>query len=268
MQSLAKAFTRSANIGRPLPDAFKAFTANKVHFRLSATSMIAGAPGCFKSTLAMNLLAHWAQHGVYGLYFSADADEFTTAKRCAAVLTHRTVEDVETGMRGKQVDSYRAALAAMDKTRWVYKAADIDEIDRHLRGFETVYGSFPHVVFVDNLLNMSEMGDDWAACREFIRNVDILAREAECHICVLHHTSDNGFSPGYPPPRSAIMGKITQFPRLILTIGVNESTMNIATVKNTNGPQDPTAKTFFPMIVDGERSTVTDSGLFTQGVMV
>lgn len=229
--------------------------------------MIAGAPGAFKSALALNLLAKWAQAGVYGLYFSADADEFTTAKRTAAILMHRLVDDVETGMRGPNAHVYRAALSAMDKTRWVYKAADINEIDRHMRGFEAVYGSFPHVVFVDNLLNMSETGDDWAACREFIRNLDILAREAECHVCVLHHTSESNYNAGFPPARSAIMGKISQFPRLILTVGVNESTLNVAVVKNTNGPQDPTARTYFPMIVDAERMTIKDSGLYTQGVL-
>lgn len=266
MQSLAKAFGRSANTGRPLPEVYKAFTYNKILFRLSATSMLAGAPGAFKSALALNLLTRWAQQGVYGLYFSADADEFTTAKRTAAILTRRTVEVVEAGMRSSSAPFYRNALTAMDHTRWVYKAADIDDLDRHMRGFESVYGSFPNVVFIDNLLNMSEVGEDWTAAREFIRNLDILARDAECHVCVLHHTSESNYEQGFPPPRSAILGKISQFPRLILTVGVNMDTLNVACVKNTNGPQDPSGRSFFPMVVDAERMTITDSGFFTQEV--
>lgn len=264
MQSLAKAFGRSANTGRPLPEVFRSFTHNKVLFRLSATSMLAGAPGAFKSALALNLLTRWAQQGVYGLYFSADADEFTTAKRTAAILTARSVETVEAGMRGQYSHVYRQALMQMEHTRWVYRASDIDDIDRHMRGFEAVYGSFPHVVFIDNLLNVSEVGEDWTACREFIRNLDILAREAECHVCVLHHTSESSYEQGFPPPRSAILGKISQFPRLILTVGVNEATLNVACVKNTNGPQDPTGRTFFPMNVDAERMTISDSGIYSQ----
>lgn len=264
MQSLAKAFGRSANTGLPLPDTYKSFAAAKVLFRLSATSMIAGAPGAFKSALALNLLAKWARAGVHGLYFSADADEFTTAKRTAAILTQRPVDQVEAGMRGGSADFYKRALMQMENTRWVYKAADIDEIDRHMRGFEAVYGDFPRIVFVDNLLNVSSAGEDWAKAREFIRDLDILAREAESHVCVLHHTSESSYSPGLPPPRSAVMGKISQFPRLMLTVGSNESTLNVAVVKNTNGPQDPTAKTFFPMTIDAERMTIRDSGFFTQ----
>jgi AAA domain-containing protein len=267
MQSLARAFGRSGNTGRPLPETYKAFTVNKVLFRQSATSMIAGAPGAYKSTLALNLLVRWAKAGIYGLYFSADADEFTTAKRTAAILTGRTVDTVEAGMRSSSAHTYRTALMAMEHTRWVYKAADIEEIDRHMRGFEAVYGSFPQIVVIDNLLNMSEVGDDWTACREFLRNLDILARASECHVCVLHHTSESAYSQGFPPPRSAIMGKISQFPRLIITIGANLGTLNVAVVKNTNGPGDPSGQTFFPVRIDPERLTITDSGLFTQGVM-
>src|SRR5581483_10933180 len=137
MQSLAKAFGRSVNTGRPLPEVYKSFTYNKVFFRLSATSMLAGAPGAFKSALALNLLTRWAQKGVTGLYFSADADEFTTAKRAAAILTQRPVETVEAGMRSSHAHQYRRVLAAMDNTRWIYKVSDIEEIDRHMRGFES-----------------------------------------------------------------------------------------------------------------------------------
>jgi hypothetical protein len=228
--------------------------------------MIAGPPGAFKSTLALNLLVRWAQQGVYGLYFSADADEFTTAKRAAAILTQRPVETVETGLRSASGAHYQRALMAMDHTRWVYTAADIDEIDRHMRGFEAVYGSFPHVVFIDNLLNMSGgASEDWTAAREMIRELDILARSAECHVAVLHHTSETGYSPGIPPARKEILGKLSQFPRLILTLGSFGSTMNVAVVKNSNGPDDPTGKTFFPMILDAERCSVADSGFYQQG---
>lgn len=251
-----------------MPETYKTFTANKVLFRLSATSMIAGPPGAFKSCLALNLITRWAKQGFYGLYFSADADEFTTAKRTAAILTGQKVDTVETGMRSTSAPFYRTALMAMEHTRWVYKAADIDDVDRHMRGFESVYGSFPHVVFIDNLLNMSEVGEDWAACREFIRNLDILARASECHVCVLHHTSESAYTTGFPPARSAILGKISQFPRLILTVGNNGGTLNVAVVKNTNGPQDPSGASFFPMRIDAERMTITDSGLFTQGMIV
>lgn len=268
MQSLAKAFGRSANTGRPLPEVYRSFTHSKIAFRLSATSMIAGAPGAFKSALAINLLVGWARQGCYGLYFSADADEFTTAKRVAAVLTKDTVEHVEAGLRGDQAEDYKTVLGEVDHTRWIYKAADIDEIDRHMRAFEAVYGVFPQVVFVDNLLNMTgggEGGNEWEEARTFIKNLDVLAREAECHVCVLHHCSESEWRKGMPPPRSAVMGKIAQFPRLMLTVAPSAEgmTLNVAVVKNTNGPQDPSGDTFTGLNLDPSRMLITDSGLFT-----
>lgn len=266
MLSLAKAFGRSANTGRPLPDVYRTFAASKIQFRLAATSMIAGAPGSFKSALALNLLVGWAKLGCYGLYFSFDADEFTTAKRAAAILTKSVVEEVEQGMRGDHADEYRTALAAMDHTRWIYKAADINEIDRHMRAFESVYGEFPHVIFVDNLLNVEGgASEDWNEAREFIRNVDILAREAECHVCVLHHTTESDWRKGLPPARSAILGKLAQFPRLMLNVAPSTEGMSllVACVKNTNGPQDPSGNTFTALNLDPSRMTISDSGMFT-----
>lgn len=262
MLSLQKGYGRSAQVGQPLPTVYKNFEANKVTFRRSATSMLAAAAGQFKSCLALNLLVGWAQAGAYGLYFSADADEFTTAKRAAAILTGRTVEDAETGLRSG-TGPFHDSLSAMDNTRWIYKPATIDEVDRELRGFESVYGSFPHVVVIDNLMNMDDAADgDHNNMRMFIRDIDIMAREAECHVLVLHHTSEGNWAAGQPPPRSAVMGKIAQFPRLMLTVGVNEETMNVAVVKNTNGPQDPSGATFFPMCLDAEKMTVKDSGAY------
>lgn len=263
MLSLSKGYSRSANTGAALPTVYKSFAAEKVIFRRSATSMIAGPPGGFKSALALNLLVGWVKQGMTGLYFSADADEMTTAKRAGAILTGHTVETVEDGLRSG-LQSYREALTAMDGTRWIYKTSDIEEIDRQVRGFEAVYGEFPDVIVIDNLLNMQEAQDDWAGCRQFIIDLDQIARASQCHVLVLHHTSESAFAPGQPPPRSSIMGKLAQFPRLILTVGVNESTLNVAVVKNTNGPQDPTGATFFPLTVDAEKMTITDSGLYTQ----
>lgn len=261
MLSLAKGFGRSASAGRPLPEVYRTFGAAGAVFRTSATSMVAGAPGSYKSALALNLLTAWARRGVHGLYFSADADEFTVSKRCAAILTRQAVDDCERGLRNPATSPYYArALGQLEHVRWVYKPVDIDGVDRHLRAFEAVYGSFPRVVVIDNLLNMSDASEDWTAAREMLRNLDIMAREAVAHILVLHHTTESFYTPGLPPPRSAILGKLSQFPRLILTVGAHEETLNVAVVKNTNGPQSATGREFFPMRVDPSRMTISDTG--------
>jgi RecA-family ATPase len=262
MQSLAKGWRRSANAGLPLPSVYKSFDQWRIKFRRSATSMIAGVPGGMKSTLALNLLVQWARMGITGLYFSADADAFSVARNTAAILTHRTVAQVEAGMRGNSADYYNSALSAMDGTRFVYQVESIEDVDRHCRAFEAVYGKFPDVVFVDNLLNVDDSSEDWGSAREFLRNFEKLSREAECHGCVLHHTSESGYVPGVPQNRGAILGKLAQFPRVMLNVAPAGSVLNIAVVKSKDGPEFPGANEYFPLNIDAERMTLSDSGLY------
>jgi hypothetical protein len=262
LYSLRKAWGRSSNLGLPLPEVYPSFSKRKMFFRRATTSMLAGAPGSFKTCLAMNLLTRWGQSGLYGMYFSADMDEFSTAKRVAAIITGDTVDESETGLRADDA-RYLNALNQVESTRWIYKAADINEIDRHVRAYDAVFGRPPDVVFVDNLLNMTDSGtDDWGLARNFIRDLDVLAREAVCHVCVLHHTSESDWRKNVPPPRASVMGKLAQFPRLMLTIAPSEGDMHmrIAAVKNSHGPQDPSGDTYIELDLNPEKMLITEPG--------
>jgi hypothetical protein len=75
-----------------------------------------------------------------------------------------------------------------------------------------------------------------------------LAREQETAVTVVHHTSESAKG-GSPPPRSAIMGKANQLPTLILTLwgDAHAGTLDVATVKNRFGPQDPMGGKYFTM---------------------
>lgn len=235
-------------MGKPLPDIFPTFAAEKIHFRHGATSMIAGAPGSFKSVIALNLLAGWAGAGLSGLFFSADSDEFTVAKRMASILTGCTPEEFEADpMR------YSGKLAALARTGFVYRSISVEVIARHMRAFDAVHGNFPDVVFVDNLIDAVEDPTDWGGMIRFIRDCDQMARETSAHICILHHASEawSKDNQGKPPPSWAIQGKVTQIPRLALTVAEMDSIVSIACVKNTNGPQDKFARRYQQFHVSG-----------------
>lgn len=263
MQTLSKAVRRSGNAGEPLPTVYRAFDASRIHFRRSATSMLAGWPGAFKSALALNMMAHWAKHGLNGLYFSADADPFTVGKRTAAILSGYPIDAVEAGLRSG-MDFYDKVLTDVSTIRFVFKAADIDDIDRHMRAFEAVYGDFPDMVWIDNLMNMVQSDNEWTAMRNMTLDLDTLARESKSHVQILHHVSESIGQPGVPPPRYAIQGKVNQFPRLILTLGADGGVLNIACVKNTNGPQDPTGKTMIPFTVAASTMRIQEAWAFEQ----
>lgn len=251
MYSLRKFAGRTGNIGQPLPGVYDTFTAENIKFRHGATSLIAGAPGSFKSVLALNLMAKWAQQDITSLYFSMDSDEFTVAKRLSGILSGDTAEQFEKNVQNGNADRYDADLRTLDRCSFEYRNVDIDGVTLHMKSFEAVHGAYPDVVFVDNLMNTTDDPTDWGGMIRMILDLDMLARETKSHICVLHHASESWASghPGMPPPSWAIQGKVSQIPRLVLTVGATDLMVRLACVKNTNGPQDARAQRFQTFMV-------------------
>src|SRR5580700_11326638 len=95
MQSVARAAVRSGRMGQPLPDIYSNLGDIRSKFRRGGCSMLAGPPGSFKSIFALNLACKWASAGVSGFYVSADSDQHTVAKRCAAILSGDPADVVE-----------------------------------------------------------------------------------------------------------------------------------------------------------------------------
>ena len=251
MYSLRKFAGRTGNLGTPLPDPFDIFGLSRVKFRRGGTSLIAGTPGSFKSVLALNMLTKWAAaHSM--LYFSADSDEFTVAKRLSGILTDHPSETVEARINDQPWrDHYVGVLASLDNAKFVYRSLDMDVIENHLQSFEAVHGSYPDVVFVDNLIDTVDDPTDWGGMIHFIKQCDILSRETQSHVCILHHASESwsASNPGMPPPSYAIQGKVNQIPRLVLTTAAQGTMLHVACVKNTNGPQYPNANQYMSFMV-------------------
>jgi RecA-family ATPase len=232
---------------------------NNIRFRYGATSMIAGKPGSFKSVLALNLLTRWVQAGYSALYFSADSDEHTVARRLAGILTNTPSQQVDADFINRHYSKYLPALHSLSGTLFEYRALEMDEVADRLNTYEAFSrdGSYPDIVFLDNLINFAPSTDDWGYMRDMTNGLDQLARETKSHICVLHHASEGWGSAADPVPRAAIQGKITQIPRLVLTTAANERALCVCAVKNTNGPQYPDATKW--MLFDVQESLkVTD----------
>lgn len=246
MYDLAKLGNRIGRMGEPLPDPFHTFADNRVTFRRGATSMIAGQPGTFKSVLALNMLVTWAQAGCTALYFSADSDESTVGQRVAGILSGDPQPVVERSMLAGHPFERDYAPAIRDilspVARMEYRAMDAEQVAGRLHGFEHAYGSYPDVVFVDNLINYAPSSTDWGAMIDFQNELDSMAREFKSHVVVLHHASES-WPRGVPLPAQAIQGKVNQIPRMVLTTACqdNSSGLMVACVKNTKGPQFPNA---------------------------
>lgn len=240
MYDLSKFHLRTGRMGAPLPPVYDAFDDFKIRFRRGGTSLIAGQPGSFKSVLALNMMASWVRNGMTSMYFSADSDEDTAARRVFGIMTDKDSETVEQMFRRRKYDEITPVLQKVSAARFVYRALDIDKIADHLELYQIAHGDYPDVVFIDNLINFASSSQDWGGMIDLQNELDQLARETRSHVCVLHHVTD-AFPSGVPVPRSAIQGKVTQIPRLVLTVAAVEAQLMIAVVKHTNGPQWPDA---------------------------
>lgn len=243
------AFNRVGNIGQKLPDPYRVFGREQINFRRGATAMIAGVPGAFKSVLALNMVKHWADQGVSTMYFSADGDEFTVVRRLAGIITGDDSDVVESNMTRRDVDRYEQALASLEGVEFEYEQFEFEELVIRVKQYEAIYGAYPDVIVIDNLIDFASNPYAWDEMQAFIKNLDGLVKETKAHGLILHHAklpdrNPNARNPlplGDAPPNHMIQGRMTQFPTVAITLGADGLNLRAACVKNRNGRQDPDA---------------------------
>ena len=166
--------------------------------------------------------------GIGCMYFSADSEEFTVAKRLSGIMTGDNLEFIENRLINGGTKRYADELRRLDGVEFEYKQMDYDGIASCVKSYEAVYGAYPEVVFIDNLIDFVDSPDDWGGMLMLIRDLDAMSRETKSHVCVLHHAKIAPSDPkkqdaGRPPADWEIQGKITQIPRLVLTVTAKES---------------------------------------------
>lgn len=213
--------------------------------------MLAGPPGAGKTNTAIIAVVRM---NVPTLYISADSDEDTMAARTAAALTRHPVGSVmETIQYGLFADEYGAKISELP-IRFVFDPSEpsIEDIANALEAWMEIESAPPALIVVDNLMNCkSDSGNEFEAMRQTCKDLHWLARKSKACVLVLHHTSEqNRDEIVSAPPRSAIQGKVSQLPSLILTVANDNGEMTMAVVKNRFGRQDPLAKEPLRMIAD------------------
>lgn len=234
MLSLFQAAAKSTNDVAVLPDLFPSLQQEGIRFRKGQLTMIAGAPNAGKSLLALWMAV---QMKVPTLYISADTDAYTTAIRAAAMVTGHKIQTIEesfTTENGKEF--YEHELEAIKHLRFDFSPSPtLDEIDLSIRAYAEAFGEYPHMIIVDNAMNVVSMHDnEWSGLREIAKALHHVARETGAGVILLHHTSEAEGRPDIPPSRKAIQGKISQLPEMILTVALLPDTgeFRVACVKN------------------------------------
>jgi KaiC/GvpD/RAD55 family RecA-like ATPase len=203
--------------------------------------MIAGQPGAGKSLIALWLALGWVQQGLRGIYFSADSAELGQASRALAMSTmNLSVREAEVLLESESEWAVEQ-MAQLNNLCWSFEDdLSYENIDAEVRAFVELWGTTPDFIIVDNLTDVEgQAEDEWATQRRALKALVQLARGTDSATVVLHHTSEDGRSKEDPcPPRSAIQGKCSQKPALILTVADRGKQRPVACVKDRYGKSD------------------------------
>lgn len=238
MQSLAMASRSRGSSGEQIPtaDFYPKLEANGIRFWKSQLVLVVSPGGGGKSALIANLVAKW---GRPALMFLLDQDAATAAARMAATALDAPFLDLKRRLDEPDVQK---ALSGLGYIHAAFKAEALDDIQLQLDAYIERYGEPPEIMVVDNLGNMtSGDADEWQMLKGLTLDLDIMARRYGMLVLAAAHTGD---SPSTEPlPRDRILGKLHQFPRLIISIASNpfSGEYKLCAVKNSSGPQDPTA---------------------------
>src|SRR5699024_7622532 len=160
-----------------------------------------------KSAMALTLAV---RSGASGLYFSADSDEITQAARAAAMLTGDSMLDVQANLR---TGKYDAELNSIKNLRFIFDPSlTLDIIEESVLAYADLWGKWPEIIIVDNLLNITADGDSegYQADESILSYLHEMARTTQACVVVLHHVTGQYDSGTDPVPLSGLRNKVSK----------------------------------------------------------
>lgn len=241
----------SSNEGLALPNPFRKFAEHGAYLRRGQVSVWAGASGAGKSAVASHIAIH-ARPKIPTLYCSADTDKVTLGIRAAASLTNSHIDDVEVELRQDDAATWDTVRRGTDHI-WFYWDAQptLEDIDQEVHAYAYVTGAWPHLVVVDNLINVDADGAASHIQKDAVmHHLQTLANYTNAHVMVLHHVTgsvrakvegtytDIFYEDGnIPVPKSALLDKVAKRPRLVVTLyRAAPDLLGVCVVKNSSGP--------------------------------
>lgn len=261
MLTLAQATTMNRQSAQLLPDLFTVLARDGVRFRRGQVTMIAGQPNSGKSLLA---LFYAVQSGVPTLYISADTDAYTTAIRASACITGQTIASVEDAFAsGAGTEFYIDELKSLKHLQFSFDPSPtLDDIETSVEAYGEAFGEYPHLIIVDNLMNVAALHDnEWTGMRDIAKAMHHIARATDSAVFLLHHTSESEGKPEFPPSRKSIQGKVSQLPEMILTVAIDHASgeYRIACVKNRFAKHSPSGDNYTILYADASRMTLFEN---------
>lgn len=248
MQTLSLSLRNRVEEGDPLPTVFHQLDNAGVKFRRGWLHLLAAAPGGGKSAFAAFLALKLK---LPTLYFSADNDILTFSTGAIANALNITTNKAERLLKEGN-EEVLEKLQQETSHLWVSFQAgpSPEDIRQELDAFATVYGDWPAIIVIDNLMDVDPMGvggEEWRSQDAILDFLKRLARMTGAAVFVLAHVTGEYTDGTQPIPRSGLMNKIDKRPQVVLTFHYPESDLlGVSVVKNRRGR----AKADGSMIVD------------------
>lgn len=262
MRTLGSVARQGTDMAEALPTIISSFDKADMKVRRGQLTMLAALPGHGKTWLTLFLVVRWFEKfGLTCLYFSADSDEMTMAVRAGAIVNREDQSVVEQKVRDK--DS--AVLESLDNLKRGVQFSfqsnpSYSHIDRELQAFNIVYGDYPDVVVVDNLMNIEPTAEDeTTSFKDGTKALEMVAHTTGSAVLVLHHLAESYVKvPEKPAPVSCIAGKVSQTPAVVYTLAFEReaSRMHLACVKNRSGKASPSAEQYVTVGANPERMLI------------
>jgi predicted ATP-dependent serine protease len=247
MLTLGQAVAQQGKQGASIETPYKNLTRLGFTLRRGQSSMVAAAPGVGKSALAQDLAMRLH---LRSLYISADTDSFTMGVRAAAKMSGHPQAQVEKGMQDPSIaPMYHDVLAKLWNVRFSFDVTGMEDVRDEVFAYATAHGEFPHLIVVDNLVNVVEGEDEYRAMRHAVADLDRLAHVTGAHVMVLHHATGKYEDGDSPIPLGGIEGKVAKIPAQVITLNrVHNDTLRVNVVKNRSGKADARAQDVFTNI--------------------
>ncbi|WP_440066382.1 DnaB-like helicase C-terminal domain-containing protein [Streptosporangium sp. OZ121] len=259
MYVLERARAKVGDAGAALPTPFKRLTREGVVFRRGQLHLIAAGPGVGKSALSLTLAV---AARVETLYFSADSDAATQYERTAAMLSGREIHEIAKMVEAGETRYLDSKLASLRKLRWCFDSSPtLDMIENHVKAWAYVYGTYPEMIVVDNVGDISPDVEERGhiALESVMDYLADLARQTGACVIALHHLTGDYDDGAQPPPLSALKGKISKKPSLVLNLfRPEEGKLGVVVAKNRHGRPDPAGQYRLALNSDLARMSITD----------
>lgn len=237
MQTLMKAMGATPDAGKPLPSPFKQWDEFGIKHRRGQVSLVAAASGGFKSAYATHYSVH-AFPRIPTLYISADTDNVTLGTRIAASVVNELTTIVEDKLRRNDPEMEEVVSDATSHIwfYWENNPSTFDIVDE-VEAYALVTGAWPHLIVVDNLINVDHEGEAGHQQKDDVMGwFQKLAVRTNAHIMVLQHVTKEYEDGLKPIPKSGLLDSVAKRPRLVLTLyRINDALVGVRVVKNSNG---------------------------------